>query len=160
MPVVVPSPRLHAGRLALGLLVCAAGAHAQAPARTAPPDTPARAASPAQPWATDAVVRQGMGAIGQLMQAQQAAIAQDQLQAADYQRLAQAIGTHLAPLAQHRMAVPAAQKAFNQVVLADLNHGLALMRSGTTPALQRTGALGVQQALRHYANFFQHPPGP
>ncbi len=163
MPFVLPSPRRLAGPLALGLLVCAAGVYAQAPAPSAKPAIPnatPRAASPATPWATDAVVRQSMGAIRQLMQAQQAAIAQDTLQAADYQRLVQAMDAQLAPLAKHRMQVPAAQTALNQVVLTDLKYSLEMMRNSPKLALQRTGALGVQQALRNYAQYFQHPDGP
>lgn len=141
----------------MGLLVCATLACAGEPARAPATGKPTNATSSAPQWETDAVVRLGMDNIRKLMLAEQSAIQEDRLTAQDYQRLAQAIDQHLLTMARNRQLAPAAQAALDKVVLSDLNHSLNLMRTGTKVGLQRTGALGVQQSLRHYGTYFQHP---
>lgn len=114
-------------------------------------------ATSTQRFATDAAVREGMVAVRQLMVAQEAAIAANQLSAADYVRLAKAIeGPMQSHLAQ-RSLPKAASVAFNGSIWQDLSYCVSLMRDGRSVAVQRTGALGVQQALRNYPLYFDHP---
>lgn len=156
MPVVLRSPRLRAA-IALALMLGAPWVQAQAPARTpaAPPAT--RTASPVTPWETNATVRQSMQAIQSLLQAELGRIQQKQTTVQDYHQLALAIEPHLAAIAKGPKLAPPAQAAFDKRVLTDLRYCLDLMRNGTTVALQRTGALGLQQTLHNYPEYFLHP---
>lgn len=118
----------------------------------------APSATNTQRFATDAAVRDGMAAVRQLLAAQERAIANDQLSAADYVALARAIED--GPMKSHlvRRSLPkAAAVAFNGSIWQDLSYCVGLMRDGRSVAVQRTGALGVQQVLRNYPLYFEHP---
>lgn len=124
--------------------------------------TPACAAdAPAAPatsrFATDAAVRDGMAAIRQQMLAQESGIRANQLGAADYSRLAQTLDAAMQAHLVRRSLPHASAVAFNGSVWQDLSYCVGLMREGRSVAVQRAGALGVQQALRNYAQYFDHP---
>ena len=107
-------------------------------------------------WATDDAVRQGMERIRQVMTASQPGIAQERLSAQDYQRLAETIDQNMALIVKTRTVSKEAEKAFHLIVMMDFKQSSELMRLGATVQLQRTGALGVLQALRNYGQYFEH----
>ncbi len=105
---------------------------------------------------TDEAVRQGMENIRQAMMASQDGIRNEQLRAQDYQRLADTIDKNVAVMRQHMQLSKTTEKAFHLVVMMDLTQSTALMRTGLKVPLQRAGAFGVMQSLRHYGDNFQH----
>jgi len=142
---------------AVGLLVLSCGVSAGTPAPKGD-NTPIESSlEQGKKWETDAVVRQGMENIRQVMLAQQTRISKAELNTQDYRQLAETIEQHLALLMQNRKISKGAEKAFHLVVMVDLTQNLNLMRTGATVPLQRVGALGVLQSLRLYGEFFQHP---
>lgn len=143
------SLRLACTAGALGALTLLAPATAQA-GDTAAVATPTR-------FATDDAVRAGMGAIRQKMAAAQTAIAEKQLGVQDYVALAQSIEADMQTHLARRSLPKAAAVAFNGSVWQDLSYCVGLMRNGRSVAMQRTGALGVQQVLRNYPQYFEHP---
>ena len=50
-----------------------------------------------------------------------------------------------------------ANSAFHSIVLADLVQSTELMRASPKAQVQRAGAFGVLQSLRHYGEYFHHP---
>ena len=153
-PNSFPLPRTVRGALSV-LLLGASCALTPAMAQTKPS---APASSPAaQRIATDAAVREGMAAIRTLMAAQEAGIAQNKLSAKDYAELARAIEAPMQSRLAQRSLPKAAAVAFNGSIWQDLSYCVGLMRDGQAIAVQRTGALGVQQVLRNYPQYFDHP---
>ena len=142
---------------AVGLLVLACGVSAGTPAPKLENSQIESTLDQGKKWETDAVVRQGMENIRQVMVARQARIAKAELGAQDYRQLAETIEKHLAAVMQNRKISKGAEKAFHLVVMVDLTQNLNLMRTGATVPLQRVGALGVLQSLRLYGEYFQHP---
>ena len=142
---------------AVGLLVLACGVSAGTPAQKLQTSQTESTLDQGKKWETDAVVRQGMENIRQVMAAQQTRITQAVLNAQDYRQLAETIDQQLALLMQNRKISKGAEKAFHLVVMVDLTQNLNLMRTGATVPLQRVGALGVLQSLRLYGTYFQHP---
>jgi hypothetical protein len=116
--------------------------------------------SQGEKWESDAAVRQGMESIRLALAANQERIDKGQLSAKDYQRLGSVIDKNLADIVKNRTVTKEAAKAFHLVIVIDLNHDLELMRAGHTVQLQRTGALGALQSLRHNGDYFQHPGWP
>jgi hypothetical protein len=108
-------------------------------------------------FATDAAVREGMAAIRTLMAAQEAAIRADKLGASDYVALSKAIDAAMQAHLVRRSLPKAAAVAFNGSIWQDLSYCVGLMRDGRSAAVQRSGALGVQQVLRNYPQYFEHP---
>jgi hypothetical protein len=108
-------------------------------------------------FATDEAVREGMVAVRTVMVAQEARIAQNQLNASDYVALARAIETPMQLHLVKRSLPKAAAVAFNGSIWQDLSYCVGLMRDGRSVAVQRSGALGVQQVLRNYPQYFDHP---
>ena len=106
---------------------------------------------------TDAAVREGMAAIRTLMAAQEAGIAHNKLSTKDYADLARAIEAPMQSRLAQRSLPKAAAVAFNGSIWQDLSYCVGLMREGQALAVQRTGALGVQQVLRNYPLYFDHP---
>lgn len=149
----------HAVRGVLTSLALACGVGAlPAMAQTAPAaSTTASAAKAPSRFATDAPVRDGMLAIRQKMAAAETGIAKDQLGAQDYVALAKSIDVDMQAHLSRRSLPKAAAVAFNGSIWQDLSYCVGLMRDGRSVAVQRTGALGVQQALRNYAEYFDHP---
>lgn len=49
-----------------------------------------------------------------------------------------------------------ADSTFHSIVLADLMQSTELMQVSPKAQVQRTGAFGVLQSLRHYGEYFQH----
>jgi hypothetical protein len=153
-PNSFPLPRTVRGALSV-LLLGASCALTPAMAQTKPT---APASSPAaQRIATDAAVREGMAAIRTLMAAQETGIAQNKLSAKDYAELARAIEAPMQSRLAQRSLPKAAAVAFNGSIWQDLSYCVGLMRDGQAIAVQRTGALGVQQVLRNYPQYFDHP---
>ena len=142
---------------AVGLLVLACGVSAETPAPKLENSRIESTLDQGKKWETDAVVRQGMENIRQVMVARQPRIAKAELNAQDYRQLTETIEQHLAAVMQNRKISKGAEKAFHLVVMVDLTQNLNLMRTGATVPLQRVGALGVLQSLRLYGEFFQHP---
>lgn len=140
--------RLACTAAALGLSVFLA-----APVHAA--DAPAAPA--ASRFATDEPVRAGMAAIRQKMATAEAGIAKDQLGAQDYVALAKALDADMQAHLVRRSLPKAAAIAFNGSIWQDLSYCVGLMREGRSVAVQRTGALGVQQVLRNYPQYFEHP---
>lgn len=140
---------------AVGLVLLATLANAQAPTPGPAPQTPV----PGRQWDTSEAVQKSMERIRQAMHPHQAGIDHSRLQAPDYQGLAAVIEQAVATMAATRTGTKEAETALHLVVLVDLKHSLELMRTGPTVALQRVGALGVQQALRNYDRYFKHPGG-
>ena len=138
--------------LALAYSACALPALAQTTLAASAP-----AAKAASRFATDEQVRTGMLAIRQKMAAQEAGIAQAQLSVQDYIALAQSLEADMRAHLEQRSLPKAAAIAFNGSVWQDLSYCVGLMRNGRSVAVQRTGALGVQQVLRNYPQYFEHP---
>lgn len=109
-----------------------------------------------QKWGTDAVLRQGMDNIRQVMAASQEGIEKERLSAQDYQRLAGVVNKNVADIVKHCKLTKEADAAFHGIVLADLTQSAELMRISPKLQVQRVGALGVLQALRNYGEYFQH----
>lgn len=98
-----------------------------------------------------------MLAIRQKMATAEAGIAKDQLGAQDYVALAKALDADMQAHLVRRSLPKAAAIAFNGSIWQDLSYCVGLMREGRSVAVQRTGALGVQQVLRNYPQYFEHP---
>lgn len=148
------SPSRNAIRAALTSLALACGA-AALPALANPVSDPSPPAT--SRFTTDAQVRAGMLAIRQKMVAQEAAIASKQLAAQDYVALAQAIEADMQAHLAQRSLPKSAAVAFNGSIWQDLAYCVGLMRNGRSVAVQHSGALGVQQVLRNYPQYFAHP---
>lgn len=110
-----------------------------------------------QKWETDKILRQGMDDIRQLMTANQVAIEKDSLGPQDYQRLGDAIDKTVTHVVKNCKLPKEADAAFHGIVMADLIQSAELMRTSPKIQAQRAGALGIQQSLRNYGNYFQHP---
>lgn len=152
-------PRIHT-TLVQGLrLACTAGALGAltllAPASAHATD--AAAVATPQRFATDDAVRAGMAAIRQKMAAAEVGIAKNQLTVQDYAALAQSIEAEMQAHLVRRNLPKAAAVAFNGSIWQDLSYCVGLMRNGRSVAVQRSGALGVQQVLRNYPQHFEHP---
>ena len=156
MPTVLRANNFKAWS-AVGLLLFATLVCAEAPAPKPLPGNAPQTPAQGKQWETDDAVRQGMATIRQSMQANQASIDNGRLNAHDYQRLATVIDQNLTTMVTNRKSSKEAETALHLVVLIDLQHSLDLMRSASTVQLQRVGALGVQQSLRNYGQYFKHP---
>ena len=141
----------------LGLVFLACTVSAGTPATPSDKQNPAITLDQGKQWATDEAVRQGMESIRQTLMASQERIKNEQLNAQDYQRLADVIDKNLADIVKNRKVSKESEKAFHLVVMIDMKHNLELMRTATTVKLQRVGALGALQSLRLYGSYFQHP---
>ncbi len=123
--------------------------------------TGAHSAAPAlkqgQKWATDEVLRRGMDTIRQAMLANREAIEKERLSTPDYQRLAATVSKETTNIVKNCKLSKEADAAFHSIVLADLMQSTELMRTSPKVQVQRVGALGVQQSLRNYGKYFQHP---
>lgn len=106
---------------------------------------------------TDAVLRQGMDNIRQLMASNRDAIEKDQLRSQDYQRLAEAISKNTTHIVKNCKLPKKTDAAFHTIVLADLTQSTEIMRASPKYQAQRAAALGVLQTLRNYGEYFQHP---
>lgn len=153
-----PSSSFLARTLCSALSICLLGASlGLAPAMAQTPPTAPASGPAAKRFATDTAVREGMAAVRTLMAAQEAGIAQDRLSAADYLQLARALEAPMQARLAQRSLPKAAAVAFNGSIWQDLSYCVALMRDGRAVAVQRAGALGVQQVLRNYPQYFDHP---
>ena len=151
LPALPPALR----RLALLLsLTLAPQAHSATPAPSA--DSVVAPSSTTR-FATDAAVREGMLAVRATMEEQEAAIAGKQLDAAAYTALARRLDTALQGPLSRRSLPKAAAIAFRGSIWQDLEYCMELMRAGRSVSMQRAGAFGVQQVLRNYPLYFDHP---
>lgn len=158
MPTLTTLPISRTLRGALSILLLGASfAATPAMAQSAPAATAAASSPATKRFATDDAVREGMVAVRALMVAQEARIAQNQLSASDYVALARAIEAPMQSLLAKRSLPKAAAVAFNGSIWQDLSYCVGLMRDGRSVAVQRTGAFGVQQVLRNYPEYFEHP---
>lgn len=144
---------------AIGLIVLATLTGAQATETTPhrPEPRADKTLKPIKKWPTDTSVQQGMDAIRQAMLGSKTGIDQEQLSTADYQRLAQAIEKAMTDWLKKRQLPKEANTAFEKIVLGDLTEGAERMRTSQKVPMQRVGALGILQALRHYGEYFEHP---
>lgn len=142
---------------ATGLVLAATLVHAAEPTQKFTTPSPMSTSSQSKTMEVDTATRQSMDNIREVMAVQQERIAKEQLNAQDYQRLADVIDKNVAAILTNQTLGHEARKQFQSIVMLDLNHNVALMRSGLTLALQRVGALGMLQILRNYGEYFQHP---
>lgn len=142
---------------AAGLVLSATLVHAAEPIQKSTAPGAASTLSQGTKPEVDAATRQGMDNIRAVMAAHQERIAKEQLNAQDYQQLADVIDKNVAAIMAHRTLGKEARKEFHLIVMLDLDHNVALMRSGLKVPLQRAGALGMMQILRNYGEYFQHP---
>ena len=112
---------------------------------------------PGQKWASDEVLRQGMDKIRQAMLANREAIETERLGAEDYRQLAAAVSKETANIVKNCRLSKDADTAFHTIVLADLMQSTEMMKTSPKAQVQRAGAFGVLQSLRHYGEYFQHP---
>lgn len=133
---------------AMILLSCANSVLADAPAQKTATKTTSSTNKPAEKWATDENLRQGMERLRQTMQAQQLAIEQDRLSSAEYRQLAEAVEKAITHILQTCKLSPQTDKALHTVVLTDLHGGVQMMQTSPKTAAQRVGAMAVLQALR------------
>lgn len=108
-------------------------------------------------WPTDEVLRTGMDAIRETITVSQDDVLKERLVATEYLRLANEIDKNIAYIIKNCKLTVDADRAFHNVVLADLSEGAGLMRSSKDIQVQRLGALGVLQTLRNYGKYFEHP---
>ncbi|MDT8990494.1 hypothetical protein RQP54_06400 [Curvibacter sp. APW13] len=123
---------------------------------TTTPGTPVSPTASAT-FATDAAVREGMQGVRDIMAVQEERIRTGALAPSDYRALAVAIDAQLHGRLAQRALPKASAVAFQASVWQDLTYCVGLMRDGRSLGLQRTGAFGVQQVLRNYGQFFDHP---
>lgn len=109
---------------------------------------------PSTKLATDETLRAGMTNVAELMNRWEA-IARAQPKTTDYAELAQGVRKELSNVIARCKLPPVSDNAFH-AILKDLNSSLDLMASPRLD-LQKTGALGLKQALRNYARYFDHP---
>jgi hypothetical protein len=110
-------------------------------------------------WATDEVLRRGMDGIRQAILANREAIEKEHLGVQDYQRLAAAVNKDAADIVKNCKLSKEVDSAFHSIVLADLMQSTELMQVSPKAQVQRAGAFGVLQSLRHYGEYFHHPAG-
>lgn len=110
-----------------------------------------------QKWATDEVLRQGMDTIRKTMLANRDAIEKERLTTKDYQQLAATIGKETTNIIKNCKLSKEADEAFHTIVLVDLRQNMEWMRTSPRVQVQRAAAFGIQQALRNYGDYFQHP---
>jgi hypothetical protein len=109
---------------------------------------------PSTKLATDETLRAGMTNVAELMNRWEA-IPRAQPKTTDYAELAQGVRKELSNVIAKCKLPPASDNAFH-AILKDLNSSLDLMVSPRLD-LQKTGALGLKQALRNYGRYFDHP---
>ncbi len=112
---------------------------------------------PGQKWASDEVLRQGMDNIRQAMLANREAIETERLDSKDYRQLATVVSKETANIVKNCKLSKDADTAFHTIVLSDLMQSTELMQASPKAQVQRAGAFGVLQSLRHYGEYFQHP---
>ena len=81
----------------------------------------------------------------------------ERLKQEDYRQLAELIGSNMASIVKNCRLPQNADKAFHNIVLADINWGRETMLTATNVKAQRAGTLAVIQALRNYGEHFDHP---
>lgn len=141
--------------LATGLISLAAPVYADQHTHDAHSAAPAL--EQGRKWATDEVLRRGMDSIRQAMLANREAIENERLGVHDYQRLAAAVNKDAADIVKNCKLSKEADSAFHSIVLADLMQSTELMQVSPKAQVQRAGAFGVLQSLRHYGDYFHHP---
>lgn len=142
---------------ALGFMLIGTLAYAGEHAHQHAADKPAATLNQGKKWETDAALRQGMDNLRQAMASKQLAIEKEKLKAADYQQLADAADKNISYIVKNCKLSQDADEAFHSIVLAELIQNVEMMRKAPKVQMQRVGALGVLQSLRHYGEYFQHP---
>lgn len=112
---------------------------------------------PIQKWETDEVLRKGMENIRQALMMKQDGIQRNNLGNQDYQQLAEVINRNVDDIIKNCRLTQAVDAALHVVVLTDMTRSSELMRTSPKLAAQRTAAMGIQQSLRLYGEYFQHP---
>ncbi|MEN9436863.1 MAG: hypothetical protein RIR09_1518 [Pseudomonadota bacterium] len=107
-------------------------------------------------WATDAPLRQGMGAIRAQMQAALHAIHENKLPVARYNALAAKLNTEVGGIVAQCKLEPKADEQLH-LVIADVLSGAEAMQGKTKKVTRRSGAVQVLGALEKYATYFDHP---
>jgi hypothetical protein len=144
--------------LILGNMVFDAGfAWADADSHRHAPATHAEAAGKATPikkFATDDALRKGMEAIAALA----GGLPKTTPNGDAYGVAAGKVEVQIAAIVKNCRLDEKADRALHEII-ADMNHALVLMR-GNKPAVQKTGLLALNQALRNYGTYFDHPGWP
>ena len=101
--------------------------------------------APIKKFATDEALRRSMESIAALTGSQSPA----------YKDVAGKIEAQIAGIIKNCRLDEKADRALHEII-ADMNHALVLMR-GSKPEVQKTGLLALNQALRNYGTYFDHP---
>lgn len=142
---------------ALGVLLLSPNSHAEVGAlKSASPPAKSSTNIPKK-WETDAALREGMENIRRAIAALRTDIDNERLKQEDYRQLAELIGSNMASIVKNCRLPQNADKAFHNIVLADINWGRETMLTATNVKAQRAGTLAVIQALRNYGEHFDHP---
>lgn len=108
-------------------------------------------AVPIKKFATDEALRKGMEAISALA----GGLPKTTPNGDAYGVAAGKIEAQIAAIVKNCRLDEKADRALHEII-ADMNHALVLMRENK-PAVQKTGLLALNQALRNYGTYFEHP---
>jgi len=107
-------------------------------------------------WATDASLRSGMAGIRSAFDADHPAIHEGKETDAQYAALADRIQSQVNTIVAN-CHLPAAADANLHYVIADLSHGVSLMRGQDAALTRHDGAALVHGALMAYGTYFDDP---
>ncbi len=162
-----PSPLLQSRRSVIGLLLGSmlVGAamvatpalaqnehkheHASAPAASA------RTTAPAKKFVTDDALRKGMASIASIVAKPAKEIQEASLKGPAYLEMARQVEGQVADIIKNCKLEPKADHTLHEIIF-DVNQSIGLMRRNSVE-IQRTGVLALNQALRNYAKYFDHP---
>lgn len=106
-------------------------------------------------WATDQILRQSMDEINRAMQNAIPRIHKNRFANSDYDALSALVNQKVAYAIDHCQLEPEAD-AMLHLVIAELMAGAQTM-AGQSAVPRHDGAVRVQQALKSYGRYFQHP---
>ena len=112
-------------------------------------------AAPVHKFVTDAALRQGMTTIAAVVGQPAAAIEAGTLKGPAYLDMATQIDGQVAYIFKNCKLEPKADHMLHDI-LHDVSEAVVLMRRSSVP-IQRTGVIALNQALRNYAKYFDHP---
>jgi hypothetical protein len=125
-----------------------ADSHPHSPAARA--ELPGKSA-PIKKFATDEALRKGMEAIASLA----ASLPKSTPKSPAYGDTAGKVEAQIAAIVKNCRLDEKADRALHEII-ADMNHALVLIRTNK-PEVQKAGLLALNQALRNYGTYFDHP---
>lgn len=125
--------------------------HDHAPATA----TAARTTVPAKRFATDDALRKGMASIASIVARPAKEIQEASLKGPAYLEMAGQVEEQVAYIIKNCKLEPKADHTLHEIIF-DVNQSVGLMRRNSVE-IQRTGVLALNQALRNYAKYFDHP---